>query len=250
MNGRISEKTALITGATSGLGLATARRFVAEGARVLASGRSAARLEALRAELGPALLTCPADVTSQADLGRLAAAARDAFGSLDILMANAGLGFFAPLEVVDEAFYATQFDVNVKGALFTVQKLLPLLGKGSSVILTASIAGRKGFPNTSVYSASKAAVRSLGRTLAAELGPRGIRVNCVSPGYVATEFQDRAGVDPSEVAAKEAFMKTNAPTRTLSTPEDVAAAALFLASDDARNVTGTEIIIDGGLASV
>jgi NAD(P)-dependent dehydrogenase (short-subunit alcohol dehydrogenase family) len=191
--GRLAGKTAVITGGTSGIGLATAHAFLAQGARVLVTGQNPARVEAAAQELGEGATAVVADVRSPEALDALAEQVRTRFGGLDVLFANAGVGRFAPLEAVDESFFDDQFDTNVRGVFFTVQKLRPLLRPGSSVVLNASAVHGKGSPGAHVYFASKAAVRSLARSLAAELAPARIRVNAVSPGLVPTNFSQRWG---------------------------------------------------------
>lgn len=188
MSDRLSGKTALITGGTTGLGLATAKRYIEEGAEVIITGRTQDGVDRATADLGDHARGLAADSTSLPDLDRVAEAVKGAFGKLDILLVNAGNGMFAPVSDVDEALYDSQFDLNVKGVFFTVQKLLPLLVEGSSIILTSSSVHSKGAPGGSLYFASKAAVRSFARTMAAELGGKGIRVNSLSPGIVPTQF--------------------------------------------------------------
>lgn len=250
MSGRLDGKTAVITGGNNGLGLATAERFVAEGAKVLISGRNEERINEAVAKLGPQAAGIRSDVTNMADLDAMAAKAKETFGKVDVLFANAGLGKFAPVEAIDEAHYDLQFDINVKGLLFTVLKLLPLMGKGSSIVLNASVVNPKGLSNAAVYSATKAAVRSFSRTLGNDLGARGIRVNCVSPGYVATDFQATAGLDKDGDDALAAHMREVTPTGVLSTSEDIAATVLFLASDDSKNVNAVDIAVDGGWVNI
>lgn len=250
---RLRNKTAVVTGGGSGLGLACARRFVAEGARVLLCGRDERRLATAAADLGDAAMTRVADVRSRQDMAALAETARQAWGRVDALVANAGLGRFGPLEadgVLDPEQYDLQFDVNVRGVFHTVQAFLPLLDRGGSVILVASVVNPKGLATTSVYSATKAAVRSLGRVLAAELGPRGVRVNCLSPGYVPTEFQANSGRPAEAMEAAAASIQAATPLGRLGRPEDVAAAALFLASDDSAFISGVDLPVDGGWVSV
>ncbi|MEM6573348.1 MAG: SDR family oxidoreductase, partial [Pseudomonadota bacterium] len=188
--------------------------------------------------------------TSLADLDRLAEVTRQKHGSIDILFANAGLGVFAPIEQVDEAGYDKQFDINVKGAFFTVQKLLPLINEGASIILTASAVHEKGVATGSLYFASKAAVRSLGRTLAAELAPRQIRVNTLSPGIVRTNFADRTNVPAEDFEGFIGMVESQAPLGRAGTPQDMANAALFLAGSDSAYMTAADLLIDGGWMSV
>jgi NAD(P)-dependent dehydrogenase (short-subunit alcohol dehydrogenase family) len=249
--GRLEGKTAVVTGATTGLGLAIARRYAAEGARVIVTGTSQERLAAAAAELGPQAVPVRADVRSPADLERLAERARaESGGRLDVLVANAGLGRFAPIEQADEAFYDEQFDVNVKGVFFTVKALLPLLDRGSSVVLVASAVNAKGMPAGHVYFATKAAVRSFARSFAAEFGPRGIRVNAISPGYVPTAFQAKMGMPAEAIDGFAATVAQMAPLGRLGTPEEIAEGALFLGSDASSYVTGADLTVDGGFMNV
>lgn len=249
--GRLAGKTALVTGGTTGIGLETARQYAAQGARVMITGQDEARLTAAARELGADVITARADVRRTADLDALAARVREAFaGRLDVLFANAGVGYFAPLEAVEERFWDDQFAVNVKGVFFTVQKMLPFLGDGSSVVLNASAVNAKGVAAGSVYFATKAAVRSLARGLAAELGPLGIRVNALSPGLVPTAFQGKMGL-PQEAHDGFARLITGAaPLGRLGTPQEIAAAAVFLGSDEASYITAADLVVDGGWMNV
>lgn len=249
---RLQGKTAIITGGTTGIGYATAERLLTEGAlKVIITGQDEGRLREAAERLGPAVTAVKADVRSLAELDRLAETARVTLGGrLDVLFANAGVGFFAPTEAVDEGFYDSQFDVNVKGVFFTVQKLLPLMGQGSSVILNASAVSSKGVAGGHVYFATKAAVRSLARTLASELAPRGIRVNAVSPGLIPTPFASKMGL-PEEVL--QGFAETivsQTPMGRVGRPEEIAPAVAYLASDDAAWVTALDLTVDGGWANV
>ena len=244
---KLNDKVAVITGGTTGIGFATARRFVDEGARVIFTGRTQSSLDAAQAELGERALGVRGDVAKLADLDRLYATVRQRFGRVDTLFANAGVARFAPAELVDEAFFDSLFDVNVKGLFFTVTKALPLMSKGGTIVLNSSIANSSGLPSTTVYSATKAAVRSLARTLCNELGPRGIRVNAVSPGPIETPIFGKLGL-PKETA--DAFAETitqRTPLARLGRPEEVANAVLFLASDESSYVLGAEFVVDGGV---
>lgn len=247
---RLAGKHAVVTGGTTGLGFAAAERLTAEGARVIITGQNADRLNAAAARLGPAAIPVRADVRKLAELNGLADTAREVFGTVDVLFANAGVGAFATLDMVDEAFFDEQFDVNVKGLFFTVQALLPLLADRASIILNASSVNAKGLPGASVYSATKAAVRSFARSLASELGPRGIRVNAISPGMVPTEFQGKMGLPKEALDGFAAQITGTVPLRRVGRPEEIAAAVAFLASDDAAYVTGADLLADGGFMSV
>ncbi len=253
--GRLAGKVALVTGGNSGIGLATAEAFLAEGARVAISGRDQATLDAAAAALGAdasggAVLAVRADVADAAALDRLFDAVRARFGRLDVLFVNAGVGEFAPLEQASEAHFDRIFDANVKGAYFTVQKALPLLAPGASVILNGSINGLIGMPGTSVYAASKAAVRSLARTLSADLKDRGVRVNVISPGPVTTPFIARTGLPPEALDGVRAGIVAQVPLGRFGEPREIAQAAVFLASDESTFFVGAELVADGGMSQL
>ena len=237
--GRLDGKVAVVTGANSGIGLAIAKRFVAEGAPVYITGRRQAELEKAAPEVGATVTPVPGDVSRLADLDRLFETVRAGHGRIDVLVANAGLGQLEPLGHITEASFDLTFGVNVKGTVFTVQKALPLMGAGSSVILTGSTAGIKGTPAFSIYSATKAAIRNLARSWALDLKGTGIRVNVLSPGATATPGLH--GV--AEVGGGEAFydyLTTQTPSGRIADPSEVAAVALFLASDESAVMTGSE----------
>jgi NAD(P)-dependent dehydrogenase (short-subunit alcohol dehydrogenase family) len=242
--GKLDGKIAVITGGSSGIGLATARRFVAEGAYVFVTGRRQEELDAAVRAIGDNATGVQGDVASLPDLDRLCEVVKSAKGLIDVLYANAGVSESAPLGTVTEQHFDKIFGVNVRGALFTVQKALPLLADGASIILTGSIASIKGFEGYSVYNASKAAVRSFARTWAAELKARKIRVNVLSPGPVETEVFDYL-----PKGAKEQFASL-IPRGTLGQPDEIANVALFLASDDSSFVNGVELFADGGTAQI
>lgn len=249
---RLSGKTAVITGGSTGLGLETAKEFLAEGARIIITGTNEERLNAAASELGANAIAVQSDVRSLSDLDALAERVKTEFSSLDILFANAGIGYFKPLEQVDEAFYQNLFDVNVKGVFFTVQKLASLLSEGASVILNASAVHTKGVATGSLYFASKAAVRSFARSLAAELAPRQIRVNSISPGIVKTNFFEESKVDMSkeQVDGFFGFVTQVTPMARAGRPEEIAKAVVFLASDDSSYMTASDVLVDGGFMSV
>lgn len=246
---RLHDKTAVITGATTGIGFATAQAFIAEGSRVIITGRSEERLHSAVEELGENAIAVLADVRSLADLDRLAVRVKEEFGGLDILFANAGIGYFSPLEQVDESLYDNQFDINVKGVFFTVQKLVSLLNKGASVILNASAVNEKGAAMGSVYFATKAAVRSFARTLAAELGPR-IRVNALSPGIVRTHFQGNSNLPEEGFEEFIDYVTKSAPLAREGRSDEIAKAAVFLASDESAYMTAADLVVDGGYMNV
>lgn len=247
---RLQNKTAVVTGGTTGIGFETAQQFIAAGARVIITGQNPERLAEAAQKLGAQAIPVQADVRSVADLQRLATQVEQTFGGLDILFANAGIGLFAPLDQIDEAFFDDQFDINVKGVFFTIQKLSPLLNPGASVILNASAVNAKGVPTGSVYFATKAAVRSLARTLGAELAGRGIRVNSLSPGLVPTSFQSKMGLKPEDLEGFASLVTQTAPLARLGRPEEIAKAALFLASDDSSYMTAADLVVDGGFMNV
>ena len=244
--GQLDGRTALITGATSGIGLATARRFSEEGARVVITGRRQGALDEALAALGRSVVGVRGDVSDLADLDRLAGVIADLDTGLDIVFANAGGGEFAPLAEVTPEHYAATFDSNVFGTLFTLQKVLPLLNDHASVVLTGSTSTLHGTPSFGVYAASKAAIRSFGRTWAVELAGRGIRVNTLIPG--PTETPGLAGLAPGAAEAVELLegMAAALPLRRLGRPEELANAALFLAGDQSSFMTGSELLVDGG----
>ncbi|PSB13497.1 short-chain dehydrogenase [filamentous cyanobacterium CCP2] len=245
---RLANKTAVITGGTSGIGFETAQQFVAEGARVIITGQNDDRLQAAVKELGEAVIPVRADVRSLLDLESLTARVKAELGGLDILFANAGIGLFAPLQAIDEAFYDDQFNINVKGVFFTVQKLAELLNEGASVILNASAVHEKGAAMGSVYFATKAAVRSLARSLAAELASRQIRVNAIRPGLVPTNFQ--SNLPPEALNRFGDYVKQSAPLGRFGKPEEIAAGVVFLASDESSYMTATDLVVDGGFMNV
>ena len=244
--GKLEGKVAVITGGNSGIGLATAQRFVAEGAQVFITGRRQGELDKAVKLIGKNVTGVQGDVANLADLDRLYAAVKQKAGHVDIVFANAGGGEFAPLGAITEAHFDKTFGSNVKGLLFTVQKALPLLVDGGSVILNASIVSMKGVPALSVYSATKAAVRSFARSWTSDLKDRKIRVNTISPGPIITPILDKGGLTPAQ---KDNFIegaKTRIPLGRTGTAAEVAAAALYLAAD-ATYTTGAELFVDGGL---
>ena len=246
MSQKLSGKVALITGGTSGIGLATAKRFVAEGAYVFITGRRQLELDAAVDEIGKNVRGIQSDVSNLADLDRLCATIQQEQGRLDVLFANAGIGEFMPLGAITEEHFDKIFNTNVKGLLFTVQKALPLMPAGASIVLNASIAAFKGTPAFSVYGATKAAVRSFARTWILDLKDRQIRVNVVSPGVTPTPAYNLLGLgeEYQEMAA------SNTPLGRVGTPDEIAKAVVFLASDDSSFVNGIELCVDGGLGQI
>jgi NAD(P)-dependent dehydrogenase (short-subunit alcohol dehydrogenase family) len=248
---KLAEKVALVTGGSSGLGLATAKCFVAEGAHVFITGRRQAELDAAVKEIGDSVTGVRSDVSSLADLDQLFAAIKRQKGRLDILFANAGGGAFASLEQVTEAHFDKYFGINVKGTLFTVQKALPLMSAGGAIVITGSMVSIKGFPAFGVYAATKAALRSFARTWAIDLKGRNIRVNVVSPGTVVTPgYKSELGLSDAQIEQFKTQAAATAPLGRTGTPEEIAKAVLFLASDESSFITGTELFVDGGAAQI
>ena len=243
--GRLEGKFALITGGSSGIGLATARLFVQEGARVAVTGRDPKALAAARAELGPTALVLASDTSKLDDIDRLVGTLKSEFGALDILFVNAGLGEFRPIELSDDELFDRTFNTNVKGSYFITRAALPLLRKGGAILFNTSVAGHIGMANASVYGASKAALRSFALTLAAELADRGIRVNALSPGPIDTPIFGKMGIPRDAAAATKQAIVSQNPMKRFGTVEEIARAALFLAHD-ATYTTGTELDVDGG----
>ena len=251
MSMKLAGKIALITGGSSGLGLATARRFIAEGANVIITGRRQSELDAAVGDLGTSALGVRGDVSNLADLDRLYAVVDERFGRLDILFANAGGGAFAPLEAVTEEHFDKYFGINVKGTLFTVQKALPLMKDGGAIVINGSMVSIKGMAAFGVYAATKAALRSLARTWAVDLKGRNIRVNVVSPGTVVTPgYKNELGMTDEQVQQFVAQASLTTPLGRPGTPDEIAKAVLFLASDDSSYVNGADLFVDGGAAQI
>jgi len=249
MDRKLDGKIAVITGGNSGIGLATARRFVDEGAYVFITGRRQAELDAAVKDIGKNVTAVQGDVAKRGDLDRLYATVKEEKGRLDVLFANAGTGEFASLGDITEEHFDRIFGTNVKGVLFTVQRALPLMPAGWSVILNASISGSKGQPNFSVYCATKAALRSFARTWTTDLKDRGIRVNAVSPGYIDTPGLNGL-LASSGTEQQQSMIAETVPLGRFGTPDDIAKAVVFLASDDSSYMTGAELFVDGGYAQV
>lgn len=247
---RLKGKTALITGGSTGIGLASAIRFAAEGARVYIAGRRQAEIDKAIAKIGHGATGIRCDVSSLEDLDHLYAQIKSEAGQLDILFANAGLGTFAPLGEISEADFDHMFGVNVKGTLFTVQKALPLMGAGGSIILTGSTTGSMGTPAFSIYSATKAAIRNFARSWALDMKGTGIRINVLSPGGTETPgLHDLFGAS-GQSEELLAGLAAQTPLGRIGRPEETAAVALFLASDESSFMTGSEVFVDGGMAQV
>ena len=247
---RFINKTIRVTGGSSGIGLAAARAFAAEGARVIITGRDAAALEQARASLGDHAIAVANDAGNTAEARTLAATLAAADVRLDAVFVNAGAAKFAAFQDVDEALWDEIFNTNTKGPYFQVQALLPLLNPGASIVINGSINARIGMPNTSVYAASKAAVISLAKTLSAELLPRGVRVNVLSPGPVATPIYNKLGLDAEALEATAAQIQNQIPLGRFGTPEEIAATVLHLSSPESAYIVGTEIIADGGMSQL
>jgi NAD(P)-dependent dehydrogenase (short-subunit alcohol dehydrogenase family) len=247
MNMKLSNKIALVTGGTSGIGLEVAKLFRDQGARAIVTGVDQTRLDAASRELGGDVLVLCADLRLAGELDKVFDQIRQKFGRLDVLFANAGVGLAATLDAVTEKQIDEQFAVNFKGIFFTVQKAAPLMAKGGSIVLTTSFLNAVGSPGLSILSATKAAVRSLARSLGAELAPRGIRVNAVSPGPISTPFHSKLGLSEKELKEAAGGIEARVPLHRFGEADEVAKAVLFLASEDASFITGSEIVVDGGL---
>ena len=247
---RLQGKVAVVTGGNSGIGLATAKRFLDEGARVAISGRSQKTLDEASNLLGKDSLAVQADVSKLADADKLFSAVAKRFGKIDVLFVNAGVAKFVPFDATSEEHYDELFDINTKGAYFTIRKALPYLNDGASVILNTSVVSHKGLANGAVYAATKAAMRSFTRSIAAELVSRNIRVNAVAPGPIETPIFGRTGLPQEEVEEFAKNIIASVPMKRLGKPEEVASTVAFLASSDASYITGVELDVDGGMAQV
>lgn len=248
---RLKGKIALVTGGNGGLGLATAKRFLAEGATVVITGRRQNQLDAALAELGDGASGVQGDISKLDDLDKLFSTIKEQHGRLDVLFANAGLGEFSPLGEITEAHFDKIFSVNVKGTLFTVQKALPLMSRGGAIVINGSITSIKGTPAFSVYSASKAALRSFARTWAVDLKDRGIRVNVVSPGTVITPgYKNELGLTDEQIEDLKRQAAAATPSGRAGTPDEIAKAVVFLASGESSYVNGIELFVDGGVAQI
>jgi NAD(P)-dependent dehydrogenase (short-subunit alcohol dehydrogenase family) len=248
--GKLNGKVAVITGGNSGIGLATAKLFHAEGAKVVIAGRDQKTLDSAKKEIGGDTLAVKSDVAKLGDIDNLYKTVKEKFGKIDVLFANAGIAKFAPAEESSEQFFDEQFNVNVKGMYFTIQKALPLLNDGASIILNSSVAGVKGTQGATVYGATKAAVRSFARTLTTELIGRGIRVNVVSPGPITTPIFGRTGLPKEALDEFSEYIVATVPMKRFGEADEVGKTVVFLASSDSSFISGQEIFVDGGLANV
>ena len=248
--GKLDGKVAVVTGGNSGIGLATAKQFIAEGAYVFITGRRQPELDAAVKEIGKNVTAVQGDVSKLADLDRLYAVVKEKKGHIDVLFANAGGAQVAPIGQITEEHFDSQFAINVKGVLFTVQKALPLFRDGGSIILNGSIAASKGMPALSVYSATKAALRAFAKTWTTDLKARKIRVNVISPGPIDTPASANAGRSDEQRNEMRKFLLSAMPMGRIGRPDEIARPAVFLASDDSSFMTGTEIFVDGGMAQV
>lgn len=247
---KLSNKIVVVTGGTSGIGLEAAKLFREEGATVVIVGQNTARLQSTANQLGDNVTAFRADVSKPAEVENVINQVREKFGRIDVLFANAGMGLASPLEAVTEDQIDTQFDVNFKGVFFTVQKAAPLLTKGGSIVVTTSFLNEVGAPGLSILSATKAAVRSLVRSLGAELAPQGIRVNAVSPGPISTPFHGKLGLSEKQLNEAASTIEDQVPLHRFGEAREIAKAALFLASDDASFMTGSELVVDGGISQL
>jgi NAD(P)-dependent dehydrogenase (short-subunit alcohol dehydrogenase family) len=250
MSQKLANKVALVTGGNSGIGLATAKLFASEGAKVAITGRNQATIDSSVNEIGNSAIGLTSDVGNIKTLDPLFAKIGEVFGKIDVLVVNAGVVSMAPLQAITEEEFDRVSGINYKGVLFTVQKALPYLNDGASIIITSSTVAYKGIAGASLYVSTKAAERSLARVFAAELAPRKIRVNTLSPGAITTPIFEKAGFGSDVVAQMEGFFAENSPLKRTGTPEEMAKGFLFLASDDSSYMTGGDLLLDGGFANV
>jgi len=249
--GRLEGKVAIITGGSSGIGLATTKRFVAEGAYVFITGRRQSELDSAVEQIGENITGIQGDISNLADLDHLFNVVKEQKGRIDVLFANAGLGEFVPIGQITEAHFDKTFNVNVKGTLFTVQKALPLMPDGASIVINGSIVSIKGFPAFGVYAATKAALRSFARTWSVDLKDRRIRVNVVSPGTIITPgYKNELGLNDEQIRQLEEQAEMTTTLGRAGTPDEIAKAVVFLASDDSSYITGIELFVDGGAAQI
>ncbi|GJH27387.1 SDR family oxidoreductase [Caballeronia novacaledonica] len=247
---KLKNKIALVTGGTSGIGLEAARLFQSEGATVVVTGTNVERLANAASVLGEGAMTLSVDLRDSAQIDKAIADVVETFGRIDVIFANAGAGTAAPLEAVTPEQISDQFALNFNGVFFTIQKAAPHLSKGSSIVITTSFLNEVGTPGLSILSATKAATRSLVRSIGAELAPRGIRVNAVSPGPIATPFHEKLGLSQKQLADTGSAIQAAVPLKRFGEAREIATAALFLASDDSAFMTGSELVVDGGLTQL
>lgn len=247
---RLEGKTAVVTGGNSGIGLASAKRLHEEGARVLITGRDPRTLDAAVSAIGAGTIALQSDVSKLEDIDRLFSVVESKLGKIDVLFANAGIAKFAPYSSSQAALFDELFATNVKGVYFTLQKAIPHLNDGASVILNTSVVASKGMENVGIYSATKAAVRSFARTAAKELEGRNIRVNAVAPGPIATPIFGRSGLTEEQIEGFKTGIASRVPLGRIGRPEEIAGAVAFLASDDASYITGIELNVDGGIGNL
>jgi NAD(P)-dependent dehydrogenase (short-subunit alcohol dehydrogenase family) len=247
---RLNNKVALITGGNSGIGFATAKEFLEQGATVIITGRSEAGLAQAKKELNGRVHTILSNTSSLSDIRNLTKEVKQITPHLDVVFINAGIGKFAPIEAVTEEHFDEQFNTNVKGAYFTIQELLPVIKDGGSIILNTSVAAHMGMASSSVYSATKAALLNLARTLSSELIPRKIRVNAISPGPIATPIFGKTGMTAEQIDGMKTSIQSQVPIGRLGDPSEIARVATFFASDDSSFVLGTELIADGGMVTL
>lgn len=247
---RFTNKIAVVTGGNSGIGLATAQALVAGGAKVVIAGRDQTTLDSARAQLGSSATAIRADVGSLADIEALASEVGRQFGRVDILFVNAGIAHFRPIEQVDELFFDQHLDINFKGAYFTIQKFLPLFTQGGAIVVNGTAAVNVGMPNASVYTATKAALNSLVRTLSSELVARKIRLNAVNPGPIETPIFERMGMPKEQLDETAKWILSQVPQGRFGKAEEIAQAVCYLASDQASYVTGVELTVDGGMTTL
>lgn len=247
---RLTGKRALITGGTSGIGLETARQFLAEGARVAVTGSNPETLEKARRELGEGALVLQSDASDAGAQKQLAEAVGKAFGQLDVLFVNAGIAVLKPVDQWDEAAFDRSFAVNVKGPFFLIQALLPILANPTSIVLNTSVNAHIGMPGSTVYASTKAAMISMARTLSGEFISRGIRVNAVSPGPISTPLYGKLGFSEADLQKTADAIKGQVPAGRFGEPSEVAKTVVFLASDEAAFMVGSEILIDGGMSTI
>ena len=247
---RLDGKTALITGGTTGIGLETAKQFIAEGARIAITGTNPKNLYAARQELGDASIVIAADAGSVTGQREVAEQIRMGFGTLDILFINAGIADFRPIEQWDEEGFDRSFEVNLKGPFFLIQSLLPIFSSNAAIVLNTSVNARIGMPNSSIYAATKAALISMARTLSGELIGRGIRVNAVSPGPIETPLYGKLGLPEDSLKEMASGILQQVPLKRFGRPSEIASAIVFLASDESAFTVGSELVIDGGMTNL